>query len=781
VDLNDFLFRLNQEFDNDTILKDFTRCIFTFYYVFSKIGKLAFSDKFSFSKSFLSQTPDPAISLIYKSFRFKITPELLEYFNKFDWWWEGILTVTKEPFSLSQLSLIFETLSFDSQKKRAGVYFTPEDQVAYICRYSLFRYLHLDPDLEIDEEFLYQIVFHLILPENEKALIQPIAQKLSRIRVIDPSCGSGLFLNEFIRLVVSIWKKMVENKVISTEEFKKFLKTFFSGITGFDIDLNYVILTKFVLLKIWMENMHQIPSYLIEDLEGVFHSLTNIQNTDFLRARYINKKKFCICIGNPPYVRHHLFNKHDVIQSFTSSPDINDVLSKFDITIDAKADLYIYFWIKSLVQLKTDGVLAFVLSRSWYSSRFVTPINKLIDNSYFNLDLILELPCEPWEKVEVRTNIIVGYKGGKELTNPDITFFVWKQRLSKLLQRSDHINSYFSSKNPFLLSQIGNQNVKSFEDREIRITKIDSLKNLFTKKKSHWFPITRLDYFGMSPYLLHKVLLMNKERFCLLKDLGDLSLGSTTGANIFFYITDKIRSQYNLQPEFLIPMTKSPKDSLSLTQFEFKKKIYLLYISPQILLKDYPNLRNYLDFIREKVLSRPYFKNKTEDNWYRISKIQPPLLIPNMTYLRSFVAHNEKKLHIDKQWIGFWPTDESSILFLLGYFNSSLGILLREIQGTRSLGLGSLKLSLRECQNLLVLKPELVPKKIRDKIESLTKELIRYSIPNIGEKSIYTEIQDKIDNLIFKEYLEIDSVIMRKIIDSIMFEVNWRLGKMNCN
>ena len=74
--------------------------------------------------------------------------------------------------------------------------------------------------------------------------------------------------------------------------------------------------------------------------------------------------------------------------------------------------------------------------------------------------------------------------------------------------------------------------------------------------------------------LEREVLLKNKDIFCPLGSLGKLSLGSTTGANKFFYLNQEVIQKYDLPDRFLIKMTKSPKVSVSLAKITDKKQKY---------------------------------------------------------------------------------------------------------------------------------------------------------------------------------------------------------------
>jgi hypothetical protein len=281
----------------------------------------------------------------------------------------------------------------------------------------------------------------------------------------------------------------------------------------------------------------------------------------------------------------------------------------------------------------------------------------------------------------------------------------------------------------------------------------------------------------LPPIVMNEILLNNKEKFCFLSDLGQLSLGSTTGANKFFYLDKKRIQEYNLPREFLIPMTKSPKDSITLNKISSKKKKFLLHIPSSVEPSFYPELQAYISENKKSIYSRPYFKNKKENSWFRIRLSQPDLMIPNMTYLRSFVIINKGNYHIDKQWIGFWSNKKSWLTPLLGFFNSSLGILLREVQGTKTLGLGSLKLSLKECNDLLILDPRKMSSTTQEEIAEIITKMMELPLLRIGEKGLFREYQMQLDDIFNQKILKLSQASKEEIDSTIKFFVEWRLGR----
>ncbi len=71
---------------------------------------------------------------------------------------------------------------------------------------------------------------------------------------------------------------------------------------------------------------------------------------------------FDIVIGNPPYVRQEKLK--------AANPDFKNLLKKHYECFTGTADLYIYFYERSIKLLKPEGVFAFITSNKWYRANY---------------------------------------------------------------------------------------------------------------------------------------------------------------------------------------------------------------------------------------------------------------------------------------------------------------------------------------------------------------------------------------------------------------------------
>ncbi|MFX0086724.1 MAG: Eco57I restriction-modification methylase domain-containing protein [Candidatus Hodarchaeota archaeon] len=714
------------------------------------------------------------LNWLKKLFSLELIKNLTEYLHNDDTWWNCVKNV---PIGIYIISDIYESFEELEIRKKTGSFFTPKSQIQVLCHYALFYYFKNIKELKIQDEIIFNIVFKKIYPKNlPTEIYSQINFFLQKLKVVDPSCGSGTFLIEMIDIILELIFNNPLNVPISKDERKRVTESLFSNFFGFDINKNSIKIAKIFLMKKFFSYCNsQDPNASID-----FFNCLNIFQQDFLTYEHSKNEGFDIFIGNPPFVRHHDLSKIKIedifLQNFVSFfPDI-------DLKLDLKADLYIYFWIKAMAITSPQGVVAFVTSRAWLSSRYTLPIFQIFKH-YFNLDLILEFPFEVWTNVEVRTHILIGHKEETKADNKEIKFLIWKKSFEKLLMHKELLLNDFKKEIVILNTDGTEIKIRAFESNLHRINQISNSIPFFSNEKG-LFPILRLDYLEMSPFILMDILLKNKNKFCLLKDLGRLEMGSTTGANWFFYLDKKNVKKWDIPLKFLHPMTKSPKDWNTICTINKDKMKYLFHIPERPINQKFPQVLKYLDSHQDLLLTRPYFKNRTKDNWFRIPLIKPELLIPNMIYKRSFVAKNQD-LHIDKQWIGFWSNNSNWNLIILAFLNSTLGILLREIQGTKTLGLGSLKLSLREVENLLVLDPRKFPDDLVNDVKALIKQLDKVKVENVipstfinasNRKNYYT-VRTKIDRLILKDYMNFKEDTLKRINQVLEFEFKWRFAK----
>ena len=698
-----------------------------------------------------------------------ISEEELTALAAYTTWWNLIIeySILSRGLNAQKLSDFATILDSITLKKKIGAYYTPIDQIELICRLALYSYFQ-NLNLKImSEDNLFRIFFRTEFPSHwSNKEFEWFNDTLLSLKISDPSCGSGLFLVVMFEILFNLTSKSLVYTNQDLGGNYELKSKILANLSGFDINHISVATTK-INLYLKLNDITDTGSF--GEL-GDFLDVINIKEADFLTVDE-EIRSIDIFIGNPPFVRHHGISSNTKFQ-------FQELLSRnLDLKLDEKADLYVYFWLKTAIYLKEKGIIAFVLSRSWYSSKFSKIIMQSITKSLFQLDMIIELPFEMWQNADIKTHIVICNKSRGTETNLQLRLIVWKKDIEKFYKRDNPLKQPKYTKKYFTK----NISLQLYEEADFRYFHLSNQKEIANEilipSRELFIPIIRFDYLLM-PILLFQILYENSNNFSVLGELGDIKMGSTTGANRYFYL-DSVRIQsFEIPPKYLHPMTKTPREWSVFGNFS--PNTFLLHITQNK--EDItPSVTKYLNSITDEVLKRPYFKNKRNSDWYHVPLIQPDILIPNMIYKRSFVVNNYQKLHIDKQWIGFTANNYEDVFFLMIFFNSTLGILLREIQGTKTLGLGALKLSHKEVQNLLVINPEAVPNSRKHKIKLLYDQLRTAKIGKIILKgSTETKsylIRKEIDFFILVECLGYSESIVIELEEILEFEYKWRMIK----
>lgn len=123
-------------------------------------------------------------------------------------------------------------------------------------------------------------------------------------RILDPACGSGVFLVGAFRRLVNVWRSRNHWKRPNVEKLKKILR---QSIYGIDVDINAVDLAAFSLSLAICDALKPVDIW--KKLKFDYLRDSNLFEADFFRFLLdswlekptILKKPFEIIIGNPPF------------------------------------------------------------------------------------------------------------------------------------------------------------------------------------------------------------------------------------------------------------------------------------------------------------------------------------------------------------------------------------------------------------------------------------------------------------------------------------------------
>ncbi len=257
-------------------------------------------------------------------------------------------------------------------RKAGGVYYTPQYIVEYIVKNTVGK---------------------LIEGKSPK--------EISKIKILDPACGSGSFLLEAYQYLLNYHKDYYSNTIekskgkkgnpltpdgnLTTAEKKRILT---NNIFGVDLDVNAVEVTKLSLLLKCMEGeteasietqLRLFNERVLPDLDDNIKSGNSLIDIDFYETQidFGEERKikpfnwqrnfpevfkqggFDVVIGNPPYV---------VIEGIFRNDKILPYLRKSYRSALYKVDLYHLFIEKGIKLLKSSGNLGYITPSNYFSN-----------------------------------------------------------------------------------------------------------------------------------------------------------------------------------------------------------------------------------------------------------------------------------------------------------------------------------------------------------------------------------------------------------------------------
>lgn len=121
---------------------------------------------------------------------------------------------------------------------------------------------------------------------------------------------------------------------------------------------------------------------------------------DFAKV-FQDKGGFDIVIGNPPYVR-----QEEIVE-------IKNVLKNNYKSYSARADLYVYFYEKSVNVLNSTGVISFITSNKWFRVKYGEKLRSYLINNCLLKDVIDFGGFQVFESASVDTNILIAMKNSE--------------------------------------------------------------------------------------------------------------------------------------------------------------------------------------------------------------------------------------------------------------------------------------------------------------------------------------------------------------------------------
>ncbi|TAE73109.1 MAG: hypothetical protein EAZ85_08000 [Bacteroidetes bacterium] len=340
-------------------------------------------------------------------------------------------------------------------RKAGGVYYTPEYIVEYIVKNTLGK-----------------------LIENKKP------EEISKIKVLDPSCGSGSFLLGAYQYLLDYHLKyydknrsklkMYNNPLtpdgsLTSQEKKRIL---LNNIFGVDIDTQAVEVSKLSLLLKALEgeteasiqtSLQLIHERVLPTIDNNVRSGNSLIAPDFYNEglfltpkeeRKINvfdwkigfadvfkQGGFDCVIGNPPYVTLQLGKKQASQKDFF----LNYYKNKFTNSFDYKVNLYALFMEKSIGLLKNEGVFSYIIPNTFFNANTFKKLRKYF-LSTGNFEFLFDLRYKVFEQAEIGGNALFKFikndKNCQTILYKAINFDSFLSPEIQIIEKNKFINNH---------------------------------------------------------------------------------------------------------------------------------------------------------------------------------------------------------------------------------------------------------------------------------------------------------------------------------------------------
>ena len=373
----------------------------------------------------------------------------------------------------------------DSKRKKDGIFYTPEYITKYIVENSVGQYLE-----DIKEELGYNE-----LPDIDSASTPQVEgkykkqhfnfydeyeEKLRDIKILDPACGSGAFLNQAFDYLLKEHKwiqrqrSLIEEGQMNIYSREGLLRQILQdNIYGVDLNEESVEITK---LSLWLKTANKnkplanlddnikCGNSLIDDPEVAGDKAFD-WNEEF--AEIMKDGGFDVVIGNPPYGAELKEKEKNFFYN-------NYLVSEYQL------NSYVLFFETALNILNKNRYLGFIVPNTFLLMNYFKDLRKFIlENSIIKDVVAFEFPV--FKDAVVDTIIMTLQKNKKSEKNE--LFFPVKiiEQDNKLLDFNKLENKHYSNMNLFDQNERFEFNIYIGSDTQKILNKFENYPKLKEK------------------------------------------------------------------------------------------------------------------------------------------------------------------------------------------------------------------------------------------------------------------------------------------------------------
>ncbi len=179
----------------------------------------------------------------------EVIREVMEFLQSYNF------TISEEsPFEVevavdpAMLGYLYESLIAEQERGSAGIFYTPKEEVDFMCRMALYNHLSKVADSEL--------LLKLLFSEERIMVPREVIDALEKIKIVDPASGSGAFLVGMFNVIREIYEK-ADIKV----DFERKKKIIRENLHGVDVKEWAVRVAELRLWLVLIEDEETLPNY----------------------------------------------------------------------------------------------------------------------------------------------------------------------------------------------------------------------------------------------------------------------------------------------------------------------------------------------------------------------------------------------------------------------------------------------------------------------------------------------------------------------------------------
>lgn len=411
---------------------------------------------------------------------------IMDIFYKYNW---RLKHLDNNSITPDVLGNVFE--KYINQREN-GAYYTEIDTIKYINQNTIILYLlnNLEKKKEIlsyiNKSFseinkiedlikeninLVKVIKSLILQSNINGIEEDLLSILEKIKILDPTCGTGAFLLDAVDLLEDIYKTIFLKLNINDPYIV--IKIITNNIYGVDIMEDAIDIAKFRLYLKVIQSFNESNMYILKEglkinlevgnalVANVFEKFNNNQEVYLDEVALTlencddnNNIYFDCIVGNPPYVEYSKIRNKYVVE---------------DIETIKAGNLYAFIIEKSINLLKEKGTVGLIVPISIVSTKRTKDLRKFIERNcteifYSNFG---DRPGTLFNGVHQKLTIFIGEKGNSCIPNIyTSSYYHWyKEERQYIFDNIKYIKNDYRDDDFYY--KVGNEIEKSIIDKII--------------------------------------------------------------------------------------------------------------------------------------------------------------------------------------------------------------------------------------------------------------------------------------------------------------------------